>query len=263
MLNRQRTLSVLFIGMALAGGACTLNSTEAPGLSGPSEFAFVYQVQAVPDTIRQDGVDASSLVISARDSNGQPKSGVAMRLDILVDGVPTDYGRLSSKTVVTGGDGTARATYTSPPAPPVNAPIGSCTSSGALLLGSCVTIAITPIGSTFYGSQASQYTEIHLLPPGIILPPSDPTAPIANFTYTPVSPRALQEVFFSAESSTAYPGRRIVQYMWSWGDGTSATRTGPLEDHDWASSGIYPVVLTVTDDAGFSGSTAATIVVVP
>ena len=263
MQNRQRLLLGVFAATAIAGSACTMNSTEIPGMTGPSEFALAYQVAAVPDTIRQDGVDASSLVISVRDANGQPKSGVAFRLDIMVDGLPAEYGRLSSKTVVSGGDGLARATYTSPPAPSINMPLGACVDSGAFLFGSCVQIAVTPVGSNIFGERPSQFTNIHLIPPGFILPPSDPTAPIANFTYAPASPVVGQEVYFSAEASQAIPGRRIVEYKWSWGDGIVVTRSGPLEDHDWAAPGIYPIVLTVTDDAGFSGSAAATIIVLP
>jgi hypothetical protein len=263
MQNRQRILLGVFAATAIAGTACTMNSTEIPGMTGPSEFALAYQIAAVPDTIRHDGIDASSLVVSVRDANGQPKSGVAFRLDILVDGVPAEYGRLSSKTIVSGGDGTARATYISPPAPSINMPLGACGDSGAFLLGSCVQIAVTPVGSNLFGERPSQFTNIHLIPPGFILPPQDPTAPIASFTFTPPSPRVAQEVFLTAESSTPYPGRSIVSYKWSFGDGIVVTRSSPLEDHDWAAPGIYPIVLTVTDDAGFSGTASATIVVLP
>jgi PKD repeat protein len=45
-----------------------------------------------------------------------------------------------------------------------------------------------------------------------------------------------------------------VRYEWLWGDGESAARTAPDEDHDYPRSGVYPVTLMVTDDAGVTGS---------
>ena len=240
-----------------------MNPVEVPGLTGPSEFALAYQVAASPDNIRQDGIDSSSIVVSARDADGRPKSGLAVRLDILVQGVPAEYGRLSSRTVMTGSDGTARATYTAPPPGPINAPIGTCAASGQVLLGSCVTIAATAVGNASYGDLPTQTAQIHLVPPSLILPPADPNAPMASFVFSPASPKAGTQLSFNASASRAQSGRRIVEYSWSWGDGESATRSGPLEDHDYPAAGLYPVTLTVTDDAGISGSSVQVITVVP
>jgi len=50
-----------------------------------------------------------------------------------------------------------------------------------------------------------------------------------------------------------------VRYNWSWGDGESASRVESTEDHDYPSSGIYPVTLTVVDSAGVVGSVTQTI----
>jgi hypothetical protein len=240
-----------------------MNPVEVPGLTGPSELALAYQVAASPDSIRQDGFDSSSIVVTARDAGGRPKSGLAVRLDILVQGVPAEYGRLSSRTVMTGSDGTARASYTAPPPAPINAPIGTCAASGQVLLGSCVTIAATAVGNASYGDLPTQTAQIHLVPPSHILPPADPNAPMASFVFSPASPKAGTQISFNASASRAQSGRRIVEYSWFWGDGESATRSGPLEDHDYPAAGLYPVTLTVTDAAGISGSSAQVITVVP
>jgi PKD repeat protein len=263
MLNRLRSRLTIGAAAALAGSACTMNSVDIPGLTGPSEFALAYQVAASPDNIRHDGIDSSGIIVTARDADGTPKSGLAVRLDTLVQGVPTEYGRLSNRTIVTGSDGTARATYTAPAPGPINAPIGTCDESGQVLLGSCVVIAATAIGSSSYGDLPSQTARIHLVPPSLILPPADPSAPVASFVFTPPVPKKGTLIQFSAEGSNAIAGRRIVQYNWSWGDGQSATRPGPLEDHDYVEAGYYPVVLTVLDDAGVSGSRVKVINVVP
>jgi hypothetical protein len=255
---------LIFCGVAaLAGSACTVNSVEIPGLTGPSEFALAYQVAALPDNIRQDGIDSASIIVTARDAAGRPKSSLAVRLDILVQGVPAEYGQLSSRTIMTGSDGTARATYTAPPPGPIGAPIGTCNASGQVLLGSCVVIVATAIGNSSYGDVPSQTAQIHLVPPSLILPPADSKAPTASFVFSPATPKPGAQIGFNASASSARSGRRIVEYNWSWGDGESATRSAPLEDHDYPAAGSYPVTLTVTDDAGFTGSSVQVVTVVP
>jgi hypothetical protein len=234
-----------------AGAACTVQQTDVPGLSGPSEFATALSLSATPDTIRQDGVDSSSIVVTARDASGGPLAGLQLRLDILADGGPADFGTLSQRTVSTGADGRVRVTYTAPPAPPKNAPLGFCSESQATLPGDCVAIAATPV-LTSYGSRPTETVLIHLVPAAVILPPVDPTAPTAAFAITQSStPRRF---LFNGGASTPVAGRTIVRYEWSWGDGESASRVEATEDHDYPQSGIYPVTLTVVDSAGVTGS---------
>ena len=114
-----------------------------------------------------------------------------------------------------------------------------------------VTIAATAI-LTDYRTRPSERVLIHLVPAAVILPPVDPTAPTATFAITLSS--APRRFLFNASASTAVAGRTIVRYEWSWGDGESASRVGPTEDHDYPLSGIYPVTLTVVDSAGVTGS---------
>jgi hypothetical protein len=263
MLNRLRFRLRFATVAAFVGSACTMNRVEVPGLTGPSGFALSYTVAASPDNIRQDGIDRSNIVVTALDADGRPKSGLAVRLDILVQGAPTEYGRLSSRTIMTGSDGRAHATYTAPPPGPINAPIGTCAASGQVLLGACVVVGATAVGNSSFGDLPTQTAQIHLVPPSLILPPADPDAPTASFVFSPASPKPGTRISFNASASRAQSGRRIVEYRWSWGDGESATRSGPLEDHDFPAPGAYPVTLTVTDDAGVSGSSVQVITVVP
>lgn len=262
MANVSRTRSTLLAAL-LATTACSVQQTEVPSLTGPSEFALSIDIEASPDTIRQDGIDRSTIVVTARDVNGAPRSGVTFRLDMLTEAGPAEYGTLSSRTVTTGGDGRVQVTYTAPPPPPANAPLSTCgTFNTPTLLGGCVAIAATPVGTSFAAAH-SRSVQIHLVYPSVILPPSDPQAPTAAFTFAPQSPRAGQVVLFNAQASTAVPGRTIVEYSWTWGDGESSTRLVPTEDHDYVAPGLYPVTLTVVDDAGLQGTTSALILVSP
>jgi hypothetical protein len=256
MLKTRLSLVAL---VAFGAATCAVDSTEVPGFTGPSEFARSIQIVATPDSIRQDGVAGSVIVVTARDPQGSGVPNVAVRLDIL----PTDYGTLSSATIVTGSDGKAQATYTSPPRPPINSPLGTCAASGTVLPGSCVHISATPIGASSYGDFVSQVTQIHLVPPGVIVVPGDPAAPAASFTFSPAAPKLATVVIFNASASQAIAGRAIVQYIWSWGDGETVTRTTPFEDHDYPNAGSYVVQLTVVDDAGVRGTTVRTITVQP
>lgn len=239
-------LSVIALGLT----GCTVHPTETPGLTGPSEFALSFRVRATPDAISQDGESQSSVVVTAFDENGSPKSGVTFRLEMRVAGQPTDYGTLSSRTVVTGSDGRAVVSYTAPPAAPVGAALDTCSPSALnpAAAGPCVTIAAWPTGSNF----ATAHTEtaaIHLIPLSVIIgptPPTSPGGPVSSFTFSPAAPKVLELVQFSGETSTAGAGRTLVEYQWDFGDGE--TGTGKLQDHDYVVEGSYTVKLMVVDD---------------
>ena len=111
------------IALALiATAACTVKDTQAPPLSGPSGLALTLNVNAIPDSINQDGGSQSSVKVTAIGPDGKGISGLALRLDMSVNGLPQDYGTLSARSVVTNGDGVATAVYTAPPSP-VSTPI--------------------------------------------------------------------------------------------------------------------------------------------
>jgi len=76
----------------------------------------------------------------------------------------------------------------------------------------------------------------------------------AAFTVTPVSPNAGQAVNFDASSSTGSP----TQYSWNFGDGSNST--GKIVLHSFASTGTYPVKLTVSAPGSGSGCSSGTCV---
>ena len=85
--------------------------------------------------------------------------------------------------------------------------------------------------------------------------------PTADFSFSPVSPSASQDIFFTAEKATAAAGRRLVSYDWDFGSGRLGTGMTIVKRYDTPAS--YVVTLTVTDDAGERGVTDRTVTVVP
>ncbi len=77
--------------------------------------------------------------------------------------------------------------------------------------------------------------------------------PTAEFSYDPKSDMdgtyivgAMEWIHFDASASS--DDSSIVSYGWDFGDGSTAS--GAKADYRYASSGIYNVTLTVTDDDG-------------
>src|SRR5438034_5763989 len=222
--------------------ACTLGKPEAPPLMGPSELAQSMSIRATPDSISQDGGSQSSIVITVLDPNGKGISGLAIRLDMQVNGVVQDFGTLSARTVVTDSNGRASAIYTAPPAPPA-----SLGGSGTL-----VQIIATITGTNFIAAQ-SQNVEIRLVPPGVILPL---VRFVPQFTFSPLAPTQGQPVVFDA-STTTDPDGAVVSYSWDFGDGQRGS--GKLANHTYSQAGAFSVTLTVADAAGRAAATTKSI----
>jgi PKD repeat protein len=88
-----------------------------------------------------------------------------------------------------------------------------------------------------------------------------PVPTVASFTFSPLTPEALQVVNFNASGSTPGTDRTIVRYDWDFGDGLM--KTGIRTTHDFNPSGVYLVTLTVTDDLGQKTSSSQTVTVRP
>jgi PKD repeat protein len=91
--------------------------------------------------------------------------------------------------------------------------------------------------------------------------------PTADFTFNPSAPRSGQQVTFDASATQAAPGRSIVSFSWSFGDGGSGTgqtvvHTFTLPPGSTAAQ-TFNVLLTVTDSAGRTNSTTKAITVNP
>jgi PKD repeat protein len=228
----------LIIGAVAVGvmAGCTVQETEAPAFAGPSELALSLQLQAIPDSILQDGASQSAISITARGPDSQPVRGLSLRVEMLVEGVPADFGTLSSKTVVTGDDGVARLTYTAPPRPVES--VGT---------GTIVTLVVTPMGSDYRGQFARQ-VDLRLVPPGVILPPPGELVPAFNFSPTTVQIRQIVNFDASATTSGGTPCGAACTYTWTFGDGGSGS--GQTTTHEFRAPGTYVVTLRVTTQRG-------------
>jgi serine protease len=236
---------MLCLGALLAGTAgCTVNQSDIPSITGPSEYALSVGVTATPDTLTQDGGSTSSINVSAFGPNGEPKPGVTFRLDLFADSTDLiDAGTLSAKTLVTGSNGQASALYTAPRS--VAGDASTCNS----LPGGCVTITATPVGTNYY-ANSSRAVQIHLVP-GTIIQPSGGLTPLASFSFSPNPAVVAAQVAFNAGGSVASAGHYLTGYQWDWGDGDPVrTYVASTEQHDYLAAGSYMVTLTVYDEIG-------------
>lgn len=238
-MNKGTFFKLAMLGLAAFGTACTLTRTPAPPLQGPSELGLSLTTFANPDTLSQDGASQSQIGIEAFDPNGQPAKSIPFRAEILVNGTVTDFGSLSARTLVTGNDGRATLTYTAPPAPLVS-----------IDTNASVTIRLTPSAGDL-GNAQGRLVSIRLVPPGVII---GGTGPTALFTVTPSTPQAFVPATFDASTSTAAAGGILVSYSWNFGDGSQAS--GITAVHQFNATGSYTVSLTVMDNNGVTNTSS-------
>ncbi len=237
-----RALVVTLAASAMVAG-CTVKKTAQPPLAGPSELGTSLTMSATPDVLTQDGASQSVITVFARNGDGNAVANLPIRLEMTVDGVAADYGQLSARSLVTGGDGRATAGYTAPPAP-----------VESVDRQTTIAILATPTG-TDYANAVSRSVQIRLVPAGVILPPNG--TPTAAFVFSPTAPAEHTSVLFDASSST--DDGTIVGYSWAFGDGS--TGAGRVTSHAFTLAGEYTVTLTVTDDRGLKASASQKVVV--
>jgi PKD repeat protein len=248
----QTALRTALLACAAISAACTVNGTDVPSLTGPSEAALSLNLTVTPDMIDHDGRSQATITVSAFDVNGKAISGQAFRLDMALDGVTQDYGLLSLRTITTGADGRASAVYTAPPPP-------SAQTAGTMMI---VTLIATPLGANFDTSSRRTAT-LRLNPVGVVRPPAIPPTP--SFRYSPTTVLASVPAVFDASESCATTSpcgstEGIVSFEWNFGDGS--TGSGEVVSHAFPAAGSYSVRLTVTNDRGLSRSAIKDVTVV-
>jgi len=218
--------------------------TATDGTLRVRSVAFNLGRPGPPGTKRRGRLDGHRV----RSGRSAPLRGLQVRLEILVNGQVADsFGILQPRTISTGSDGRALATYTAPPS-----------SNGLSGTVDLVTIRASTVGTNYQLSK-SQVVDIRLVAPIV----TTPGAPIAFFTYAPTSAITTSTlVAFNGSGSYPVNGSRIMNYAWDWGDGTTDDfNSSPTEDHDWIAAGVYAVTLTVTDDLGQRASATQLITV--
>jgi len=248
--------SIRMVALAIlplvAAAACTTSKTEAPAIAGPSELGMSLAIAANPDVLTKDGSSQSTIVINVRNSEGQPASGVPLRVETSVAGprglrppvheVGDDRQRRPGLGRLYRAVGAAQREYPG-------------RRDGADVPGDAV-------GTNFSNAVPRSIT-IRLMPAGVILSPADVRLP--RFTFAPTSPsEGRTSASTHRDRSTARPVPRTFEqcasvgtktglsYAWSFGDGT--TGTGVQATHRYATAGSYSVALTVTNDRGNTGS---------
>lgn len=228
-------VSLLGAAALAAVAGCTVKSVEQPAFAGPSTMAHSITMVADRDTLTQNGIDFADIRITALGPDGQSEN-IPLRAQVTVDGVPQDFGTLSTKTPITP----TTIRYTAPPPSAV----------AAAQTAQTVTIQVVPFNAGDFRGEFRREVDIRLVPQGVILP-SNPNL-TAAFTFTPAAPQVMQTVSFDASTSTnnGSPCLSACVYSWNFGDATSGT--GQTTTHQFRTINNFNVTLTVTDGRGAS-----------
>jgi len=242
------SFSLACVAISVAAAGCTVHQTEAPSLTGPSEFALSVSMSADPDTLFSDGRQQAIIQLTARDAKGTPEPNKTFTLSTKIDNSIVSFGTLSTPTIRTGADGKATAVYTMP----------AFTVFDAGTPPRQVSVVATSVGTDFNTAQ-SEAVRLQLVPPAV--PTAAPGSPTAALKATPETARVNQLVSFDASLSMAEAGHTIDYYYWNFGDGLIHEEHGSDSSHVYVTPGTYVVVLGIRDDVGRTANTFKTIVV--
>lgn len=242
------SFSLACVAVTVVAAGCTVHQTEAPSLTGPSEFALSVTMSADPDTLFSDGRQQATIQLSARDASGAPQANKTFALATKIDNSIVSFGTLSSPTIRTGADGKATAIYTMP----------AFTVFDANTPPRQVSVVATSVGTDYITAQ-SEAVLLQLVPPAV--PSAAPGSPTAALKATPESAKINQLVTFDASLSMAEAGHTIDYYYWNFGDGLINEEHGSDASHVYVTPGTYIVVLGIRDDVGRTANTFKKIVV--
>jgi len=208
---------------AAALGGCTIQDQKAPDITGPSSFGVSFIVTASSTTIARDGAAQSTITVQARNVSGE---ALANQRILLSATGPTGT-VLSADEVTTDGRGVATVSVTAPPSTSV---------------GNVISVDLRPVDAL---GQPTQFVPSFL----IGLTPSNASAPVAAFTFSPSAPGLNEAVTFNASTSTdegTVCG--ACTYLWEFGDGDTAS--GVVVTKTFTTTGVKTVTLRVTDAGG-------------
>src|SRR5688572_24360698 len=141
---------VSLLGVAALAASGCVNNVEQPALAGPSTFAHSILLVADRTSLTQNGTDFVDIRITSLNPDGQSEN-IPLRAQIIVDGVASDFGTLSTKTPITP----ATIRYTAPPASSLGAQVPTT-----------VSIAVTPSNSGDFRNEVTRHVELQLVPQG-------------------------------------------------------------------------------------------------
>ncbi len=234
--------ALIIVASTALTGACSISDQKAPGLAGPSSLGMSINMSASPTQLPLDGYSQAVVGVTVTGADGKAQSGVTMTID---NPLP-EFGTLTQQSIVTGSDGRASFAWVS---------IRAVNDDAGMPTNRSMRLTATPNGSAS-GSRVSAYVDITLTLPG-----GPNSAPVAAFSFTPSAPEVNASVTFNAGTTTD-EGRACgasCTYEWTFGDG--GTGTGQSVSHTYTTSGTYPVLLTVTDARGSTGTVTHDVIV--
>jgi len=206
----------------------------------PTVSAAQSTVSATPTSVAADGSTPSTISVSLKDSGGAAVSGKTVTLT-----AAAGSSTISPVSGTTNGSGVASFTVKDGTAETVTYTAHDTTDSVDVMHTATVTFTVTSSGgSTSGGGTPTQAGA------------SPPTVTISGDSTTSVG----HNVGFAGGAADPN-GVAIVSYVWSFGDGGSAT--GPTATHRYTTAGTYAVTLSATDTLGKTGTATHAIVVSP
>ena len=230
-LHTRRGVRRMLLVLALVSVACTVQQTDTPTLSGPSEASGVLSPLVQTPTARFTFAPSAPVANSPVVFDGR-LSCVGLADPAATNPCPSTGGSITNYRWDFGDGATitgATATHTYDAQRTFNATLTVTNDSGR---SSSTTRAVT-VGA------------------GLL--------PVAAFVFSPTNPAVGQSVFVNASTSTPGGGHQITGYSWNWGDG--ATSAGVSASHSYSTAGTYVIVLTVNDEEGQTASTTRNVTV--
>jgi PKD repeat protein len=229
-INGHALLRGAFV-LTLLSLACTVQETDTPSLTGPSEATGVLLPLVQTPTARFTFAPASPSANSPVVFDGR-SSCVGLADPLTTNPCPSTGGAITTYRW-DFGDG---------------ATITGATATHTYEAQRTYNVTLTVTNDSGRSSSTSRAVTVGA---GLL--------PVAAFVFSPTNPAVGQSVFVNGSTSTPGGGHQIAGYSWSWGDG--AASLGVSASHTYATAGTYVIVLTVTDEEGQTASTTRNVTV--